>query len=182
MLTCRESRLTWYNVNDLGKIELKCYDTETGELTTAAEDVISSNPYERTVGDAYAKDENGLAVVHYPGGEITTNCASENFALMAADNSGVIWSETLDSGISRLYLYDCNSGNTYITPAGNHMGTGIINDCFFINRIDGLMFAYIGSETVYRDTQSGFAWAYCFPESGIVGLCSDNKVFLYHIS
>ncbi len=44
------------------------------------------------------------------------------------------------------------------------------------------MFADIGSKTVYRNPDNGFAWAYCFSENDTVGLCQDNKVYLYHIS
>lgn len=193
VLTCHDGRLSWYEVSDSGKIDLKIYDIASGELSTAAEGVISSNPYERTAGSAYAKDENGKAVVYYPGGTVDTGCASESFSLIAADNNKVIWSETTNNRSQRLYLYDrsnSGSGTAYMIPAENYMGAGIINDYFYINNTsscDGvmsseLMFADTGGKTVYRNSDNGFSWAYCFSEVGAVGLCSDNKVYLYRVN
>lgn len=193
VLTCRDDRLSWYEVSDFGKIDLKVYDIGLGELSTAAENVISSNPYERTAGSAYAKNENGKAVVYYSGGIVDTGCASESFSLIAADSNRVIWSETLSNRNLRLYLYDCGnggSGTAYAVTVANCMGAGIINDYFYVNSTSStegvlsseLMFADIGSKTVYRNPDNGFAWAYCFSENDTVGLCQDNKVYLYHIS
>lgn len=189
VLTCSDGRLSWYEVSDSGKIDLKIYDIASEELSTAAEGVISSNPYERAAGSAYAKDENGNAVVYYPGGTVDTGCASESFSLIAADNNGVIWSETINNRKQRLYLYDSGSGTAYMIPAENCMGAGIINDYFFINTgssdddapSSGLMFADIDGKTVYRNSDNVFAWAYCFSEAGTVGLCSNNRVYLYKV-
>lgn len=190
VLTCRDNVLSWYEVNNSGKINLNLYDLSSRELTTAAEDVISSNPYERATGNAYAKDEDGTAVVYYPGGIVNTGCASESFSLIAADNDKLIWSETLSSGNTRLYLYDDGNGSetAYVISTKNHMGAGIINDCFFVNNgysddstPSELMFFNMDSKSVCRNTVNGFSWAYCFPESDTVGLCSDNRIYLYHV-
>lgn len=173
-LTYADGKLAWYSQNG-SAVDLITLDPESG-AENAVQGVVSSNPYERTAGLAYALDENGEAVVYSGTQRICTGAASGDFSLAAAQDGRVAWYTSDKSGGRSVHFIDAQSGSEYSEVVNGCMGAGVIGGYFYIHTNDGAVkLCDLAGGKSYVIADAGSAWAYPLG-GGRLGISSGEEL------
>lgn len=170
--------LTWYSADDKST-DLISFNLNGGQKETVAENVLSSNPYERTAGLAYAVSDDGAVTVFHNNNQTKLGSYSGDFYLAAAENGRVAWRvQNENSGYKTAYFLNTSSGKILTETAEKYMGSGIIGDYFYIHTSDGdLKIIDSESEKSYTLRELGTSWAYSLSDNS-VGIMDNDCVYI----
>lgn len=169
-------------------VSIISYDTDSGQAETVRKKVLSVNPFDRAVSGAYAVDSGGTAVVFAGNNSIKTNIRSDEFDLISARGSAVMW-KSYES--ERLYIGDTDSGEVREMPCRGYMGAGFTSNGFYIcandysekNSYERISFYNDDSVCVYESAAEGQSAAFAHYSNSFDSVLREreNEIFIYSL-